>query len=345
MSDRVYNILMVEDNLNHHKILLRFIKKSGKNIVVDHVESAHEFFNVFLAKNYDLLMLDYNLAQYTGLSILQKLTEMQVTTPIIMVTQQKDPEIATNAMKLGAVDFIIKSKENFKYLPEKIIAYIHDYENEVANNEVFKLKRKGLMRSNEIKDFVRALVESKETKITPRSETSYFYEANLEGLDMDNATMEKVLHLLTVNRVLSKKPMAVRITCPRCDGDDVVTRPVCPNCGGKVFVKNEGGEIEEPLRCLSGCGQTFKDVQPAYVCNSCFKEFLQEESKYRHIYNFEVNVPMLEEMRQSMVNTDEMKMWEEKNKQYSENIEQTKQMQEEIRTQLRALIEHKIKKS
>ncbi len=54
---------------------------------------------------------------------------------------------------------------------------------------------------------------------------------------------------------------------------------------------------------------------------------------------------MIEEMRQSMVNTDEMKMWEEKNKQYSENIEQTKQMQEEIRSQLRALIEHKIKKS
>ncbi len=71
---------------------------------------------------------------------------------------------------------------------------------------------------------------------------------------------------------------------------------------------------------------------------------MQEESKYRHIYNFEVNVPMLEEMRQVMVNTDEMRMWEEKNRQYSENIEQTKQMQEEIRTQLRALIEHKIKK-
>ena len=30
-----------------------------------------------------------------------------------------------------------------------------------------------------------------------------------------------------------------------------------------------------------------------------------------------------------MINTDEMKMWEDKNKQYSQNIEQTKQMQEE----------------
>jgi len=345
VSDRVYNILMVEDNLNHYKILLRFIKKSGKNIVVDHVESAHEFFNVFLTKNYDLLMLDYNLAQFTGLGILQKLSEMQVTTPIIMVTQQKDPEIATNAMKLGAVDFIIKSKENFRYLPEKIISYINDYENEIANNEVFKLKRKSLMRSNEINGYVRALVESKETKLTPRAETTYFYEPELDGLEMDTVTIEKVLQLLTVNRVLSKKPVAVRITCPRCDSDNVATRPVCPNCGGKVFVKNEGGESEEPLRCLSGCGQTFKHVQAAYACNNCFKEFPQDEAKYRHIYNFEVNVSMLEEMRQSMVNTDEMKMWEEKNKQYSENIEQTKQMQEEIRTQLRALIEHKIKKN
>ena len=52
---------------------------------------------------------------------------------------------------------------------------------------------------------------------------------------------------------------------------------------------------------------------------------------------------LLEEMRQSLANTDEMKMWDEKKKHYSENIEQTKQMQEAIRTQLRSLIEHKIK--
>ena len=89
MEDRVYHVLMVEDNPNHYKILLRFIKKSGKAIEVDLVPSAHEFFNVFLAKNYDLIMLDYNLAQYTGLSILKKLNELDVFTPIIMVTQQK----------------------------------------------------------------------------------------------------------------------------------------------------------------------------------------------------------------------------------------------------------------
>ena len=78
MEDRVYHVLMVEDNPNHYKILQRFIKKSGKPIEVDLVPSAHEFFNVFLAKNYDLIMLDYNLAQYNGLSILKKLSESEL---------------------------------------------------------------------------------------------------------------------------------------------------------------------------------------------------------------------------------------------------------------------------
>ncbi len=342
MSDRTYHVLMVEDNLNHYKILQRFIKKSGKNIDVDHVESAPEFFNVYLAKNYDLLMLDYNLAQYTGLSILHKLSELDVTTPIIMVTQQKDPEIAINAMKLGAVDFIIKSKENFKHLPEKIIAYIQDYESEIAKSEVYKLKRQNLMRNQEVKEFIRALVDSKETEVKPRSKTTFFFEPELPEIDNEGSRIEKILTILTVNKVLTKKPVAVKVSCPRCESDDVETRPVCPTCSGKVFVKNTG-EDGEPFRCLSGCGETFAEVKPAYRCNNCTREFPQEESKYRHIYSFTVNTPMLLELKQVMNNTDELKIWEEKSKQYSANIEATKKMQNEIRSQLKTLIEQQIK--
>ena len=343
MSDRVYHILMVEDNPNHYKILQRFIKKSGTNIEVDHVESAPEFFNVYLAKNYDLLMLDYNLAQFTGLSILQKLSELDVTTPIIMVTQQKDPEIAINAMKLGAVDFIIKSKENFKHLPEKIIAYIHDYESEMESSEVYKLKRQSLMKDQDIKKFLKAFLDSKQTEVNPRSVTTFNYEPKLPGIEYEGDKMDQVLHKLTLNRVLTKKPVAVKISCPRCDSDNIETRPVCPTCGGQVFVKNTDAE-GDPFRCLSGCGETFSEVKPAYRCNACTKEFPQEESKYRHIYMFTVNKPMLQELKQALDNTEELKIWEAKSKQYTKNIEETKKMQNEIRSQLKTLIEQQVKK-
>ena len=84
-------------------------------------------------------------------------------------------------------------------------------------------------------------------------------------------------------------------------------------------------------------------MQPAYRCNGCTKEFLQDESKYRHIYSFTVNTPMLLELKQVLDSTDELKIWEEKNKQYNKNIEETKKMQNEIRDQLKALIEQQVK--
>jgi hypothetical protein len=63
------------------------------------------------------------------------------------------------------------------------------------------------------------------------------------------------------------------------------------------------------------------------------------------VYIYQVNPQMLEELKQVLVSSDEAQLWEEKNKQYAENIEQTKKMHEEIRTQLRALVEQQIKKS
>jgi hypothetical protein len=42
-------------------------------------------------------------------------------------------------------------------------------------------------------------------------------------------------------------------------------------------------------------------------------------------------------------NTEELKVWEEKNKQYNKNIEETKKMQNEIRDQLKVLIEQQVK--
>jgi DNA-binding response OmpR family regulator/DNA-directed RNA polymerase subunit RPC12/RpoP len=344
LSDRVYHVLMVEDNPNHYKILQRFINKSGKPIEVDLVPSAHEFFNVFLAKNYDLIMLDYNLAQYTGLSILKKLNELDVITPIIMVTQQKDPEVAINAMKLGAVDYIIKSKENFEHLPDKIIAYVSDFENELANNDVFKLKRQNIMRNGEVREVFKYLISNKVMELNPKSSTYYYYNPGHIELEMEKETLEKILQVLTLNRMMIKKPIGVKVACPRCDSDDVVAVPVCPKCGGKVFVKNTTGE-EAPLRCLSGCGEAFDEVKVTYKCNSCFKEFPQEDSRYKHIYVYSVNPQMLEEFKQVLVSSDELQLWEEKNKEYAENLEATRKMHEEIRTQLRELIEQQIKKS
>ena len=117
-----------------------------------------------------------------------------------------------------------------------------------------------------------------------------------------------------------------------------------PETGNLVFIYNADESLSNLLVLdLVVSGETFADVKPAYRCNGCTKEFPQDESKYRHVYSFTVNMPMLLEMKQMLNNTEELKIWEEKNKQYNKNIEETKKMQNEIRNQLKTLIEQQVK--
>ena len=347
MSDRVYNVLFVEDNPNHYKILQRFIEKSGLPIRVDHVETAQECFAIFLKKNYDLLMLDYNLWDVTGIGILEKLKELAVMVPIVMVTQQKDPKIAINAMKLGAVDFIMKSKESFRDLPGKIIGYVEDYEGRLTNEQVYKVRRRSIIRMPEVRQLMRLIIKSEDASLTPASRTLHFYEPDhAMFLDMSQENLDRVMQMLTLNKILLKKPVGVKPACPRCESDDVTTVPVCPMCGGKVFVKNVGAAADpsKPFKCLDGCNQAFLEVGISYRCNQCTKVFGLKESRYKHTFEFKLNPQIRLEVESQVDDAEELEQWEQQSQDMEERLENTKAMQEEIRDQLRTLIKSQLKK-
>jgi CheY-like chemotaxis protein/DNA-directed RNA polymerase subunit RPC12/RpoP len=347
VSDRVYNVLFVEDNPNHYKILQRFIEKSGLPIQVDHVETAQECYAIFLKKNYDLLMLDYNLGDVNGIGILEKLKELDVMVPIVMVTQEKDPKIAIDAMKLGAVDFVMKSKESFRDLPGKIMGYVEDYEGRLTNEQVYKVRRRSIVRLPEVRQLLRLIIKSEGDSLKPASRTLHFYEPDhTMFLDMSQENLDKVMQMLTLNKILLKKPVGVKVACPRCESDDVTTVPVCPVCGGRVFVKNVGAlaDPSKPFKCLDGCNQAFPEVGISYRCNQCTKEFSLEESRYKHTFEFSLNPQIRLEVESQVDDAEELEQWEQQSQDMEERLENTKAMQEEIRDQLRTLIKSQLKK-
>ena len=348
MSDRVYSVLFVEDNPNHYKILQRFIEKSGLPIQVDHVETAQECFTIFLKKNYDLLMLDYNLGDVSGIDILERLKELDVMVPIVMVTQQKNPKIAIDAMKLGAVDFIMKSKESFKELPGKIIGYVDDYEGRLTNGQIYKVKRRSIVRLPEVRQLLKLIIKAEDGSLTPASNTRHFYEPDhTMFLDMTQENLDKVMQMLTLNKILLKRPVGVKVACPRCESDNVTTVPVCPVCGGKVFVKNVGASSapSRPLKCLDGGNQAFPEVGITYRCNQCTKVFSLKESRYKHTFEFALNPQIRLEVESQVDDAEELEQWEQQSQDMEERLENTKAMQVEIRDQLRTLIKSQLKKS
>ncbi len=67
---------------------------------------------------YDVVMLDYRLPGHSGLDVLKVLREERgLDLPVVMVTGQGSEEVAAMAMRLGATDYVVKSRHYLHALP------------------------------------------------------------------------------------------------------------------------------------------------------------------------------------------------------------------------------------
>jgi signal transduction histidine kinase/DNA-binding response OmpR family regulator len=73
---------------------------------------------------YDCIFLDYLLPGENGLSLLRKIREKGLNTPIVIITSQGSEQIAVELMKAGASDYIIKDQINETSIRQTITTII-----------------------------------------------------------------------------------------------------------------------------------------------------------------------------------------------------------------------------
>lgn len=99
-------VLIVEDNLELLKVLKLFLEQNG--CMVETGSTAEEGMKKIRALDLNVILLDINLPDENGIDVLKQIKEISPHVPVIMITGMKDIEIATECMKLGAVDYITK---------------------------------------------------------------------------------------------------------------------------------------------------------------------------------------------------------------------------------------------
>lgn len=77
---------------------------------------------IIYLEDFDLILLDYDLGNdQNGLRVIQSLVKLQHVPPIILLLEgTQDSNIAINAMRLGAANYIIKSEINTRNILQKI---------------------------------------------------------------------------------------------------------------------------------------------------------------------------------------------------------------------------------
>ncbi len=106
-------ILLIEDNLAEARLLQEFLKQAQtKEFSLVHVQRLRDAFSELSQQIYDVILLDLTLPDSQGLSSLPLLISHAPSTPIVVLTNTNDEELAIEAVRQGAQDYLVKRQVN-----------------------------------------------------------------------------------------------------------------------------------------------------------------------------------------------------------------------------------------
>ncbi|MBD2292414.1 hybrid sensor histidine kinase/response regulator [Anabaena sphaerica FACHB-251] len=106
-------ILLIEDNLAEARLLQEFLKQAqSKEFSLVHVQRLRDAFHELNQQTYDVILLDLTLPDSQGLSSLPLLISQAPSTPIVVLTNTNDEELAIEAVRQGAQDYLVKRQVN-----------------------------------------------------------------------------------------------------------------------------------------------------------------------------------------------------------------------------------------
>lgn len=115
VPEKLRQVLVADDQLDVHEALRLLLKAEGYR--VEAVTSPNEVLDRLRGKDFDLLIMDLNYSRDTtsgeeGLELLGRVRALNSELPIVVMTAWASIELAVEAMRRGAQDFIQKPWEN-----------------------------------------------------------------------------------------------------------------------------------------------------------------------------------------------------------------------------------------
>jgi signal transduction histidine kinase/CheY-like chemotaxis protein len=106
---KILQILIVEDSEDDALLMLFQIKKGGYEIEYTLVDTAEKMKTALKEKSWDIILSDYVMPHFDGLNALNILKESGIDIPFIIISGVIGEDIAVQAMKAGAQDYLMKN--------------------------------------------------------------------------------------------------------------------------------------------------------------------------------------------------------------------------------------------
>jgi len=102
-------VLLLEDRLSDARLVVHELRQAGFEPQWDRVDGEAEYVQR-LSQPWDVILADYSLPQFDAIAALKLVRDLGIETPFIIVSGSIGEDMAVEAMKQGATDYLLKDR-------------------------------------------------------------------------------------------------------------------------------------------------------------------------------------------------------------------------------------------
>ena len=106
--EKSLRVLLVEDSEHDARLLLYELQREGYEPLYERVETGEAMANALDRQEWDLIIADYVMPHFSGLDALKLVQDKGLDIPFIVVSGKIGEDVAVEAMRAGAHDYILK---------------------------------------------------------------------------------------------------------------------------------------------------------------------------------------------------------------------------------------------
>ena len=109
-ENSTFKILHLEDDPSDIEIIRSYLDAEGLSCQIVSVDNKDDFISILQQDNFDLILSDYSLPAFDGLSALNIAKAICPGVPFILLSGMLGEEFAIDSMKAGATDYVLKQR-------------------------------------------------------------------------------------------------------------------------------------------------------------------------------------------------------------------------------------------